>query len=119
MISGSFAPRNGGLPKSRSDLESAMTMDVSSVDSLSSADDYGFAIALALATNRLAQVLVTCHWSQVTVFELGLLTTGRAGDPRGKPTVQFGVNLVNGGRIAGTPRPCHEQNLRRTPSLPT
>jgi hypothetical protein len=34
----------------------------------------GLAMALALATSRLVHVLVTCH-----VFELGLITTGRAG----------------------------------------
>jgi hypothetical protein len=42
----------------------------------------GFAMALAFAISRLAQVLVTCHWSS-HYFEFGVLTTGERGDSRG------------------------------------
>jgi hypothetical protein len=43
----------------------------------------GLSMALALATSRLAQVLVTCHLSQVIVFELGCSPPEERGDSGG------------------------------------
>jgi hypothetical protein len=87
-----------------------LALDVAGGVPFAQLGDVGLAMALALATSRFAQVLVTYHWSQVTVLELGFLTTGRAGDPRGKPTDPFGVNLFNGARLAGNFVACHEKN---------
>jgi hypothetical protein len=71
----------------------------------------GPAIALALATSRLAHLLVTCHWSQVTVFELGLLDHRKSGgDSRGNRPFVLGTNSVNGGRVAERAAICHEKN---------
>jgi hypothetical protein len=57
----------------------------------------GLAIVLALATNRLAHMLVTCHWSQVTVLEFGV-EGARPPEERGiQGDAPFcsGTNLVN------------------------